>query len=83
VPFGSGVVVIEGGALIVSCRLTVVDCAVGAVESVTVIDAWLVPGDPDGVPVITPAELMDNPAGKPLALKVYGVVPPVAVTAVL
>ena len=51
--------------------------------SVTVIVA--VPAAPAvvGVPEITPAALMVRPAGSPIALNVYGAVPPVAPGATL
>ena len=51
---------------------------VGDALSVTVIVA--VPATPAvvGVPEMTPAELMVIPAGSPVALNAYGVVPPTA-----
>jgi hypothetical protein len=55
---------------------------VGFVESVAVITAELVPAGPIGVPVIWPAALIASPAGKPVAVKVMGGVPPVAATVV-
>jgi hypothetical protein len=69
-PPGSVVVVIVSGVTTASGRLTVVVRWVGFVESVTVITAVLVPAAPLGVPVITPAELIESPAGKPVAVKV-------------
>src|SRR5258708_26118432 len=63
-------------------RLTVVVRWLGLVESVTVITAVLFPAGPVGVPVITPAALIESPAGKPVAVKVYGAVPPLALTVV-
>jgi hypothetical protein len=33
-----------------------------------------------GVPLIEPAVLMRSPAGRPLAVQVYGALPPVALT---
>ena len=61
-------------------RSVVADCAVGCVESVTVNTTAVVPTELcAGVPVIAPVEaLIESPLGKLLALKVYGVVPPVA-----
>ncbi len=54
-------------------------CAVGVAESVTVmvkVDVAAVVG----VPVITPAVLMDSPAGRvpEVTAQVYGAVPPLA-----
>jgi len=61
--------------------LAVADCCVGLVESWTVTATEAVPAEPcAGVPVIAPVELLiDSPLGRPLALYIYGVVPPVAV----
>ncbi len=62
--------------------LVAVRCA-GAVESVTVIDTVLVPAVV-GVPLIAPVDAsMVNPAGRPVADQVYGVVPPLALTVAL
>lgn len=55
-------------AAIAICRLDVADCAVGLVESVTLIATVDVPAAV-GVPVIAPVELpIDKPLGSPLAL---------------
>jgi len=53
-------------------RLAVADCAVGCVESVTVIAIADVPAALcAGVPVIAPVEgLMESPLGRPLATNV-------------
>jgi hypothetical protein len=82
IPLGSAVVVIVTVVPIVICRFAVA-LKWGLVESVTVIAAVLVPAGPVGVPVIWPAALIESPAGKPVAVNVYGVVPPVASTVVL
>ena len=58
-----------------------VRCVPGVV-SVTVMVGVLLPAAV-GVPVMTPAALMDRPAGRLVAVKVYGGVPPVAVTVAL
>jgi hypothetical protein len=56
---------------------------VGVVASVTVMVTLLVP-DAVGLPEIVPdAESIANPAGNPVAVQVYGVVPPVAATGAL
>jgi hypothetical protein len=55
-------------------------CGVGVPESVTVTTTLEAVPAADGVPLITPAEDMVRPAGKPVAVNVYGAVPPVAVT---
>ena len=61
------------------CRFDFADSGVYLVESVTVKVTDTVP-DPVGTPAIAPVELlMDSPAGRPLAVYLYGVVPPVAV----
>jgi hypothetical protein len=71
IPPGSAVVVIASAGLITICRLAVaVRWAVGLVESVTVIAAVLVVAVALGVPEITPAVLIESPAGKPVAVKV-------------
>jgi hypothetical protein len=49
----------------------------GVLESVTVIEGVLVPAAV-GVPEIAPDELIERPAGSPVADQVYGAVPPVA-----
>ena len=46
-------------------------------ESRTVKTALLEPGAV-GVPVMTPAGLMDKPAGRPMAVQLYGATPPAA-----
>ena len=51
----------------------------GADESVTMRITGLGPAAV-GVPVIWPAALIASPAGRPVAVKVYGAVPPLAVT---
>lgn len=84
-PFGSELVVIaraEGRT--VRLRVAVADCAVGVLESLTVITTEVLPAQFANVPEITPVELlMATPLGRPVALKVYGDVPPVTVIAVL
>jgi hypothetical protein len=77
-PVGSGeAVVIASGAVIVSVNDFCVVWWLGAVESVTVTFT-----EPElaavGEPEITPPELIVKPVGKPVALQVYGAVPPVA-----
>jgi hypothetical protein len=74
---GSEVVVmvnglVRTGATTVRLRVAVVDCAVGCVESVTVITTDAVPTELcAGVPVIAPVELpIDKPLGRPVALNV-------------
>ena len=79
IPPGNDVVVIASGVTIVMDRLAVAVRWVGLVESVTVIAAVLVPAAL-GVPVITPVALIESPAGKPVAVNVYGAVPPFAPT---
>jgi len=68
-------------AFTVRLRLAFADCAVGLVESVTVTATSAVPAElAAGVPVIAPVELLiDKPLGNPVAVYVYGVVPPDAV----
>src|SRR5260370_39438702 len=63
-------------------RLAVAVRWVGLVESVTVMAAVLVP-PALGVPVITPAVLIESPAGKPVAVKVKGATPPLSRTCTL
>jgi hypothetical protein len=66
--------------LVVRLKLDVAVCNVGVVESVTVTETVAVP-TAVVVPVIAPVELLiDNPLGRPLAVNVYGAVPPDAVT---
>jgi hypothetical protein len=79
------VVIARGAGLIVMLRLDVADCGEGIVESVTLIAADAVPMELcAGIPVIVPVEpLMVRPLGRLLALNVYGVVPPDAVTGLL
>jgi hypothetical protein len=69
----------------VTLRSAVADCAVGLVESVTVTLTGSVPTALcAGVPVIEPVEVfIERLLGKPVALKMYGVVPPEAVIGVL
>src|SRR5260370_18453501 len=81
IPPGSTIGVIVSAGMTEICRLAVA-VRWGLVESVTVIAAVLVPPGPLGVPVITPAALIESPAGKPVAVKVYGAVPPVALPVV-
>lgn len=58
-------------------------CGVGVDESVTITVTLLVPAAV-GVPVICPVPaFIVNPAGKPVACHVYGVVPPAATTPAL
>jgi hypothetical protein len=79
------VVTARVAGLILMLRLAVADCDVGWVESVTLMVAEVVPMELcAGVPVIAPvALLIDKPLGRPVALYVYGVVPPDAATALL
>jgi hypothetical protein len=72
---GSEVVVMASGlgrtgAITVRLKVAFADCAVGCVESVTVITTDAVPTEfCAGVPVIAPVELLiDKPLGRPLAL---------------
>jgi hypothetical protein len=51
---------------------------VGVVESVTVMVGEVVPVAV-GVPEMAPEELIERPAGSPVADQVYGNVPPLAV----
>ena len=51
----------------------------GMVESVTVTVTVVLPNDV-GVPVTWPEVLIERPVGRPIALNVYGPVPPVAAT---
>ena len=79
-PPATGLTVAGVGALIVIDRVTVKVRRVGAVESVTVMDALVVPSTV-GVPEIIPVDAaMVKPAGRPVAAHVYGEVPPVATT---
>jgi hypothetical protein len=66
-------------------RLEVADCGEGFVESVTLMVTEAVPTEFWlGVPVIVPvALLIDNPLGRLVALKLYGVEPPDAATGLL
>lgn len=85
VPLGNDAVVIVSSAGAPIVKLSVFDavCGVGDDESVTVTVTVLVPAAV-GVPVICPVlGLIVKFAGKPAALQVYGVVPPVAATAAL
>jgi hypothetical protein len=68
--------------LMVRGKLAVLVKCVPLVESVTVMTTVLVP-PAAGVPVICPAALIVRFAGKPVALNVYGAVPPLAVTDVV
>src|SRR4051794_32681814 len=69
----------DNAGVIVSVRSRFTDWCVGEVESVTV--TVMVPElAAPGVPEITPAADMFTPAGRPLAVQVYGAVPPAAVT---
>ncbi len=52
---------------------------VGLVESVAVIDGVASPAAV-GVPEIRPEVLMTVPGGRPVAVNVYGAVPPCALT---
>ena len=60
-------------------RFSVAVRCVGLVESVAVMTAVKEPAAV-GVPVMEPPALMESPAGRPVAVKVYGAVPPVALT---
>jgi hypothetical protein len=70
--------VVSGAAATCSASVAVAVSA-GESESVTVATTLKSP-DAVGVPEITPAELMFNPAGKPVADQEYGGVPAVAVS---
>jgi hypothetical protein len=70
------------GATMVIDRFAVAVKCVGLVESVAVIAAVTVPGVA-GIPVIWPVALMLNPVGRPVAVKVIGFVPPIALTVAL
>jgi hypothetical protein len=67
-------------ALIVRLKSAVAVCAVGSVASFTVTSTDAIPTELEaGVPVMAPVELlMERPAGRLVALYVYGFVPPVA-----
>jgi hypothetical protein len=67
------------GICTVSGRIFVVTRFVGNVESVTVIVTTLIP-PAVGVPVIDPPGLIVSPGGNPVAVNVYGWVPPLAFT---
>ncbi len=85
-PPGREVVVTASLAgLILMLRLEVADCGEGFVESVTLMVTEAVPTEFWlGVPVIVPvALLIDNPLGRLVALKLYGVEPPDAATGLL
>lgn len=83
VPVGNEVVVIARAGLMVKVKLAVA-VSFGLVESVTVSVTVEVPvPETVGIPVIWPVALRERPAGSPVAVNVYGVVPPVAVTAAL
>lgn len=82
-PLGSDVVVMFRGAAMTSENVLFTVCGFGVPLSVTVIVTELVPAA-EAVPVICPvAGSIDNPAGSPVALNVYGATPPAAVTVVL
>ena len=82
-PPDSEVVVMDSGGVIVSERLAVAFKGVGVEESVRVIATVLVPAA-EGLPLMTPVDaLMFNPAGRPVAAQVYGVLPPVPVSVTL
>jgi len=68
---------VDAGALMT--RLSVAEADVPAVAVTT---TEKVPDAP-GVPVIAPAELIDSPAGRPVAVHVAVPVPPVAATVAL
>jgi hypothetical protein len=71
------------GVTTVSVNGFIAVSAVGVVESLTISVTLFGPAVV-GVPVIAPVALeIDSPAGRPVAEKVYGVTPPVAVTGVL
>ena len=78
-PCGSGdvVVICSTPAMVIEKGPEAVCC--GVLESFTVMVA-LVVTMADGVPLITPVlEVIDKPAGRPVADHVKGVVPPCAV----
>ena len=82
-PEGSDVVVIVRAAgAMVRDRVALTLCGAGVAESVTLRVTLLVLG-PVGVPLMTPEELMERPAGSPVADQVYGGVPPPAATVML
>ena len=77
-PLGSEAVLIDRPAPIVMESVDVETLRwLGALESVTVIEGVLAP-EAVGVPEIAPEELMLRPAGNPVAVQVYGAVPPPA-----
>jgi hypothetical protein len=77
-PFGSDAVVIDRvGAIVTENCLVALKC-VGLVASVTVTLTVAAPAAL-GIPVIAPVEgSIDNPAGRPVAVQAYGVMPPEA-----
>src|SRR5271165_3158439 len=79
VPTGSVVGMASGWTIVIVTLAVAVRC-VGLVESVAVMTAVLVTADGPGVPVIWPAVEILKPAGNPVAVKVYGAVPPLATT---
>ncbi len=83
VPEGSeAVVIVRVADAMLSVSVVLVLCGVGAAESVTLI-VTLPLLTAVGVPEITPPELIERPAGKPVADQLYGVVPPVAAIVML
>ena len=77
-PPGKEVVLTDGPAPIVIERVDVETLRwLGVLESVTVIEGVLVPAAV-GVPEMAPDELIESPAGSPVADQVYGAVPPPA-----
>ena len=79
---GKVVVVIESGPVIVRDNCTVLLCAMGDVESVTVM--FTVPEvAAAGVPEMAPVDaFIVRPVGRPVADHVYDGVPPAATTVV-
>ena len=65
-------------ATVIDTFLTVRDKGVPVVESVTTKVGVIVPVEPVAVPEITPAVVIVRPAGSPLTVQLYGVVPPAA-----
>jgi hypothetical protein len=74
---GEAVVILSAGAIVTDRFLVAVAC-VGLLESVTVTATVLVP-DAVGVPPIAPVDAFSvRPAGSPVAVHVYGALPPLA-----
>lgn len=81
-PEREAVVIASAGGAIARLRVAFEPRTVGVVESVTVTVSVKLPATL-GVPVIWPVGLRASPAGNPVAVKVYGVVPPIAANVAL